>query len=155
MDEHHARPGDDQNALRERVEEHEQIIEGVYRNTHLMAQQVSHLGARTDTLVGEVGEVRGDVRALRGDIGRVTEGVDELRDAMSILSRHSVLMETASTNIGALSARVTGLEERIRPIETALPGLLEARASAVKAVLYVFGAVAVAVLGLVLKGMHL
>jgi hypothetical protein len=50
--------------LRERVDEHEHVIEGVFKNSHLTAQQVSLLSLKVEGLSGEVRHLRAEVPAM-------------------------------------------------------------------------------------------
>lgn len=106
---------------------------------------------RVDVLVSDVAEVKGDVRALRGGMEHVTDGIGELRGAMAILSRHSVLMETNVAEMAAMRASHGTLETRVRAIELDVPGLREARSWIVRGALVVVGLVGLAVIGLVIK----
>ena len=106
---------------------------------------------RVDVLVSDVAEVKGDVRALRGGMEHVTDGIGELRGAMAILSRHSVLMETNAAEMAAMRASHGTLETRVRAIELDVPGLREARSWIVRGALGVVGLVCLAVIGLVIK----
>lgn len=54
----------DLHALRERVHEHEQVIEGVYSNTRLMAQQVSGLSLQVQELARDVRTLRDETPAM-------------------------------------------------------------------------------------------
>jgi hypothetical protein len=50
--------------LRERVEEHEQVIEGVFRNSHHMTEQVARLGVQVQELSSDVRKLRDEVPAM-------------------------------------------------------------------------------------------
>jgi hypothetical protein len=50
--------------LRERVDEHEQVIEGVFRNTHHMTEQVARLGVQVQELSSDVRKLRDEVPAM-------------------------------------------------------------------------------------------
>lgn len=110
---------------------------------------------RVDALVSDVAEVKGDVRALRGDMSHITDGIGELRGAMAVLGRHSVLMETNAAEMASLRATQGTLDMRVRAIELEVPGLREARAWIVRGGLGVVALVCLAVLGLVVKAGHL
>lgn len=121
----------------------------------VLAGMMSADSRRVDVLVSDVAEVKGDVRALRGGMELVTDGVSELRGAMAVLGRHSVLMETNAAEMASMRAAQGALDTRVRAIELEVPGLREARAWIVRAGLIVIGLVGMAVIALVLKsGVH-
>lgn len=119
------------------------------READALAAMMGADSRRIDGLVGDVGEVKGDVRALRADMGRVSEGVDELRGAMTILARHSVMMETTTTDVASLRANVEKIDGRVQTIERDMPGLQEMRAWAIRAMLGTLVMVGAAVVALV------
>lgn len=117
------------------------------------AEALGHMMAgdarRIDSLVGDVGTIKGEVSAVRSDVARVGAGVDELRGAMTIMSRHQVVMEgLAADNHGTREA-VAKLDIRLDAIEVDMPGLRELRTWAVRGILAVAGLVGLAVVGLV------
>lgn len=110
---------------------------------------------RVDVLVSDVAEVKGDVRALRGDMEHVTDGIGELRGAMAVLGRHSVLMETNAAEMATMRTAQGALDTRVRAIELEVPGLRETRAWIVRGGLGVVALVCLALLGLVIKAGHI
>lgn len=104
---------------------------------------------RIDALVGDVGSIKGEVSAVRSDVARVGAGVDELRGAMTIMSRHQVMMEGLAADNRGLSETVAKIDSRVDRIEVDMPGLRELRTWAVRGVLAVAGLVGLAVVGLV------
>ena len=121
------------------------------READALASMMGADSRRIDGLAEAVGEVKGSVQALRGDMGHVSKGVDELRGAMTILSRHAVVMETVLTDISALRSAVTAMDARVKLVELDMPLLRITRDWTLRGVLMVFGVVALAVIGLVVK----
>jgi hypothetical protein len=117
----------------------------------VLAQMMGADSRRVDTLVSDVGQVKGDVRALHGAIGHVTSGVDELRSSMAVLGRHAVLMETSASEIAQMRAAQTAMDGRVRAIELEMPALKETRSATMRGVWGIVALVCIALLGLVLK----
>lgn len=120
------------------------------KQTEALANMMGADSRRIDSLVGDVGVIRGEVTGLRSDVSRVGTGVDELRGAMTILSRHQVTMEGLVSDNRITRDSVQSIDARVRTLETEMPPLKEARTWAVRGMLMVLGLVGVSVLGLVL-----
>ena len=145
------------------LDAHEHIDQGAVvsdpfsarRETDVLANMLAADSTRIDVLVDSVGVVKGDVRLMRGEIVHVAQGVDELRGALTILTRHSVAMENIVTSLTDIRGGHSKLDELVHTIERAMPQLLEARVMAMRAVIAVVGLVLAAIVGLVLKtGVH-
>lgn len=139
------KPFDSDSAVYSRTDEAQQ------RENDVLVNMMGADSRRIDDLVGAVGEVRGDVTHLRGDVGRVVKGVDDLRDAMTILSRHAVLMETQARDIESVRLAQRATDARLTIIENVMPGLIELRLYAVRGVIAVMAAIGLAMLALVIK----
>lgn len=128
------------------------------READALAAMAGADSQRIDSLVGVVGEVRGQVGHLTQTVGKVSEGVDELRGAMTVLTRHSIALETHAEKTAASDSLVASINVRLHNVETALsvelPPLKEIRTWAVRGMLFVVTAVGVALLGLVIVGRH-
>lgn len=78
-------------ALRERVDEHEQVVEGVFANTRLMAEQVSRLSFQVQSLSEEVRLIRNDMPAVLTQCAIAIVGNPEVwaaaRKAMAMQAR--------------------------------------------------------------------
>ena len=105
---------------------------------------------RIDDLVGDVGEIKGDMRILKADTGRAVSGIEQLQLSMAAVGRHTVLMESQSAKIDALSAKHEKLDTRLLTVERDMPGIKETREDVRKALWIVIAAVIVAGLGLIL-----
>lgn len=106
---------------------------------------------RIDGLVETVGGVRGDVTHLRGDMGRVAKGVDELKEAMVGVARHTVLLEATRNDLEESRQHQQKTDARLLVIEKEMPGLIEARTYTVRAVVTVAGLVGLSLVALVIK----
>lgn len=106
---------------------------------------------RVDDLVSDIGQVKGDVRGLRGDVVRLTEGVDDLRGAMTVLTKHSLLMESITTDLTSMRVTATKLDDRLREVELEMPALKETRLAMMRGVWGLVALVCLALVGLVLK----
>ena len=120
------------------------------RQAEALGNMMAGDSRRIDSLVGDVGAIRGEVTAVRSDVARVGAGVDELRGAMTIMSRHQVMMEGLVADNRGIRESVAKMDERIDSIEVELPGLRELRTWAVRGLLMVVGLVGMAVVGLVI-----
>lgn len=121
------------------------------REVDALANMMGADSRRIDNLVETVGEVKGKVEHIRSDVTRAVDGIDELRGALTILSRHQVTMEGLVSDNRATREVMTGIDKRVQVIEQQMPGLVESRAWMVRAMLGVLAIVGVAVVGLVVK----
>lgn len=132
------------------------------READALANMMGADSRRIDGLAHDLGEVKGTVQGIRSDMGHVSKGVDELRGAMTVLSRHAVLMETVVTDISTLRASASELDKRIRAseaetdrrlklIEVDMPLLRMVRDWTTRGVIGVVVVVAMAVLALVIN----
>jgi hypothetical protein len=119
------------------------------RQNEALANMMGADSRRIDSLVGDVGTIKGEVTGIRSDVSRVGAGVDELRGAMTVLSKHQVTMEGLVTDIRATRDAQYAMDARMRLMEVQIPPLVEARTWAVRGILMVLGVVGLAVLGLV------
>lgn len=106
---------------------------------------------RIDSLVSDVGEIKGDMRSLRGDMQRVGSGVEQLQESMVVLNRRAVLMETQASDIATLRRESSALDQRLRSVEMAIPPLQEVRSDIRKGMIFVIAGVGAALLMLVIK----
>lgn len=110
---------------------------------------------RVDELVGTVGNIRGDVQALRNDMGRATNGIEELRGAMTVLTRHSLALEATTEATREMRSEINKLEARQQAtdvvIAAEIPPLKELRTYVLRAVMVVLSVVGLGILALVVK----
>ena len=120
------------------------------READALASMMGADSRRIDDLVGDVGEIKGDMRILKADTGRAVSGIEQLQLSMAAVGRHTVLMESQSAKIDALSAKHEKLDTRLLTVERDMPGIKETREDVRKALWIVIAAVIVAGLGLIL-----
>ena len=118
----------------------------------VLANMMSADSKRVDVLVDDVSDIKGDVKALKGDTARIGTGVEQLQASMVALNRHSMLLEAQQATNAERAMKHDLMDGRLRAVELEMPSLKETRAWVIRGVLLVIGAVAVAVLGLVVKG---
>ena len=119
--------------------------------TDVLAGMMGADSRRIDGLVDGMGQVRGEVTHLRGDVSRVIKGVDDLREAMVGVARHTVLLEATRSDMDEVRKHQQATDNRLSMVEKEMPGLIEARTYTVRAVVGVAALVGLAVVGLVVK----
>lgn len=129
----------------------ERAIEDLAREHDVLADMQSADNQRVDRLVQDVGTIRGKVVSIEADMQRVGDGVDELRESMTILNRHSVLMELAQAEHAGIRKDVADIDTRLRVVETDLPPLREARVWMIAGLAVVVLAVVTALLAHVIR----
>lgn len=108
---------------------------------------------RIDSLVDNVGTIKGEVTGIRSEVTRVGAGVDELRGAMTVLSRHQVTMEGLVSDNRIVRDEFKGMEKRVTDLERRIGPVEETRKWTVQGLRVVIGIVLVAIVGLVvIKG---
>jgi septal ring factor EnvC (AmiA/AmiB activator) len=112
--------------------------------TDALANMMAADSRRIDTLVQDVGEVKGTV-------SHIHDGVDKLQNALTILVRHETRMVEYSEKHASANNRLDVMDQRVKEIEKKLPALEETRGWTVKGILTVIAAVGFAVLALVIK----
>ena len=121
------------------------------RDQRALAGMTGADSARIDKLVGEVGTLGGDVRAVKEKVEGVADGVNELRDALTVLVRHDVQMTHNTAEAASLRKETAALDNRVQVLERQVGPLVETR----KGIMVLASAVAVtillAIVGLVLK----
>lgn len=106
---------------------------------------------RIDSLVQDVGEIKGDMRSLMGGVGRLGDGVEKLQESMAAFNRHAVIVETQASDIASLRRETAGLDTRLRAVEMDIPPLKEARKLLWGGMVTTIGAVGAALLALVIR----
>lgn len=134
-----------------RATDAERALNDMAREHEALANMTGADSRRIDKLVGEVGTMGGDVKAVREKVDGVAAGVNELRDALTVLVRHDVQMQHHASEAQALRKETTALDGRVQILEKQVGPLVETR----KGILVMASAVAVtillAILGLVIK----
>lgn len=129
----------------------ERAISDMAREHEALANMTGADSRRIDKLVGDVGALGGDVRAVKEKVEGVADGVNELRDALTVLVRHDVQMQNHAAQSDAMKRDVISLGDRVQTLEKQVGPLVETR----KGLIVLAGAVATTILlalvGLVLK----
>jgi prophage DNA circulation protein len=130
----------------------EQAAEALAREHQALAAMTGADSMRIDALVGDVGSIKGSVAAVREKVDGVANGVNELREALTVLVRHDVQMQHHNATAVVLRADVDAIDKRVQTIEKQVGPLVEMRSWVIGGGLMVLGVVGAAVLALVMKG---
>jgi hypothetical protein len=106
---------------------------------------------RVDILVGDIGKIRGDVAHVKEKIEDMSDGMVELRGAMTLLVKHDLQMQHDREAVAIVRADIQDLGARVRLIEVGMPGLVEVRRWIVIGVIGILASVGAASLALVVK----
>jgi hypothetical protein len=120
------------------------------RQAEALGNMMAADSRRIDGLVEDVGEVKGDVKGVRSDVIRMAESIDKMQGAMTAFAQHAIRVEHMDDHYKALDLRVNENRADISKLKEVMPGLVEARDWQVLMLKVVIGAVAAAVLGLVI-----
>ena len=121
------------------------------REHEVLASMQGADARRIDSLVQDVGEIKGDMRSLMGGVGRLGDGVEKLQESMAAFNRHAVSVEHQASDIATLRRETAGMDKRLRDIEVVLPQLQEVRGDIRKGMIFVIAGVGAALLMLVIK----
>ncbi len=105
----------------------DRALQDLARDQRALAGMTGADSARIDTLVKEVGTMGGNVEAVRQKVDGVAEGVNELRDALTVLVRHDVQMQNHAAQSDAMKRDVIGLGERVQTLEKQIGPVIEMR----------------------------
>jgi hypothetical protein len=106
---------------------------------------------RIDALVGDVGQIRGNVEAVRQKVDGVADGVNELRDALTVLVRHDIKMQHTDSEVVSLRKDVSEMGVRVQTIEKQVGPLVETRKGLIVLASAVAVTILLAIVGLVIK----
>jgi septal ring factor EnvC (AmiA/AmiB activator) len=138
----------------------ERAVADLAREHEVLAGMTGADSRRIDGLVKDVGQINGNVEAVRQKVDGVADGVNELRDALTVLVRHDIKMQHTDSEVVSLrrdvadmGARVQTLErhERVQVLERQIGPLVELRTWVIGGGLTVLSVVALAVLALVIR----
>lgn len=105
----------------------ERAVDELAREHEVLADMQAADNQRVDRLVQDVGAIRGKVVSIEADVQRAAGGIDELRESMTVLNRHSVLMELAQAEHAGIRRDLADVDHRLRSVEADIPPLKEAR----------------------------
>jgi len=114
------------------------------RETDALANMMAADSSRIDSLVGDVGQIKGRVES-------VDKGINELKSAMAVLVRHEVLMEQAGAIAAANTTKIEAIDRRMQDVEKQMPGLIEGRGDVRRIFWLVVSAVVLGGLALIVK----
>ena len=143
-----------------RTRDAERAVADLAREHEALAGMTGADSRRIDALVGDVGQIRGNVEAVREKVDGVASGVNELRDALTVLVRHDIKMQHTDVEVVALrkdvsemGVRVQVLEkhERVQELERQVGPLVETRRGLIMLASAVAVTILLAIVGLVLK----
>jgi chromosome segregation ATPase len=129
----------------------ERAAEQLRREHDALANMQGGDSARIDGLVLDVGAIKGSVNALSSEVGRANDGISALTASMTVLNRHSVLMERQADEQAQARKDREDLDKRLRVIEERMPGLIETRKFVMSGMAGLVVLVGGAVVALVLK----
>ena len=125
------------------------------READALANMMGADSRRIDSLVDDVGTIKGHVGTLKEGVGDLKDGVNELRGAMTVLSRHSIALERQAEDHARAAEATARMDARLHVVEktlaSELPPLQEARTYAVRGVVAVLAIVGLALVALVIK----
>lgn len=129
----------------------ERAAQELAREHEALANMQGSDSRRIDSLVQDVGEIKGDMRSLMGGVDRLGSGVEKLQESMAAFNRHAVSVEHQASDIATLRRETAGMDNRLRDIEVVLPQLQEVRGDIRKGMIFVIAGVGAALLMLVIK----
>lgn len=133
------------------VTDPEAVFSMQQRQAEALANMVGTESGRIDSLVQDMGAVRGTVEVVHTKVNDVASGVSRLTDAMAVLVKHEVTMEHNAAEVRAMRETLGSQDHRIQAIERKVPGWDELRVWVIRAGLCVLGVVGMAILLLVVK----
>lgn len=136
---------------RVQITDHDTAFSLAQQETDALASMMGADSQRIDSLVKDVGHIKGEMSHAREAQQTIVKGVDELKNAMAVLVRHEVVMEQHGTAVSAVRADQRAQDERLQSLERKAPGWDETRAWVVRAGMLVVAAVALALLALVIR----
>ncbi len=110
-----------------RTRDTERAIADLAREHQALAGMTGADSARIDGLVKDVGTINGNVQAVREKVDDVADGVNELRDALTVLVRHDVKMQHHDQEVAALRKDVSDVGSRVMTLEKQIGPVMETR----------------------------
>lgn len=121
------------------------------RQAEALADMMGAESSRIDSLVKDMGAVRGTVEVVHSQVNDVKAGVDKLSDALEVMVRHELTMEHTAAAVRGMAEQQGKLSDRLHTLEVKAPGWDELRVWVIRAGLGVLGVVGMAMLLLVMK----
>ena len=134
-----------------RATDAERAIHDLANEHQRLAGMTGADSARIDAIVGDVGEIRGSVEVVRAKVDGVANGVNELRDALTVLVRHDVQMQHQSAEVSAMRTDIAAVNTRVSTLERQIGPVVEMRAWVIGGGLGVLALIGLALAKLVMR----
>lgn len=134
-----------------RATDAERALSDMAREHEALANMTGADSRRIDKLVGEVGTMGGDVKAVKEKVDGVAAGVNELRDALTVLVRHDVQMQHNTAEAQALRKETAEIRADVQTLKEQVGPLVETRKGLIVLASAVAVTILLAIVGLVLK----
>ena len=134
-----------------RARDPERASEELAREHDVLAGMMGADSRRIDGLVKDVGQINGNVEAVKQKVEGVANGVNELRDALTVLVRHDIKMQHHDAEAQALRKDLTGMDSRVQTLEKQVGPLVETRRGLIVLASAVAVTILLAIVGLVMK----
>jgi predicted RNase H-like nuclease (RuvC/YqgF family) len=112
---------------RTRVIDPERAITDLAREHEVLAGMTGADSRRIDHLVVDVGEIKGTVSAVKEQVSNVANGVNELRDALTVLVKHDLRLQHSDGQVTALREATAELDKRVHVLERQIGPVVEMR----------------------------
>ena len=134
-----------------RTTDAERAINELAREHQALSNMTGSDSARIDSLVGDVGTIKGHVQVVGAKVDGVATSVNELRDALTILVRHDEQMRSYATAAASVRADVDKMDGRVQTLERQIGPLIEMRMWVIGGGLGALGLIGLAVAKLVMR----
>jgi predicted RNase H-like nuclease (RuvC/YqgF family) len=105
----------------------EQAITDLAREHEVLAGMTGADNLRVDRLVVDVGQIKGTVSAVKEQVSNVASGVNELRDALTVLVKHDLRLQHTDGQVTALRQAVADMDGRVHVLERQIGPVVEMR----------------------------
>lgn len=127
----------------ERLADHMRRENDVLTNLHAAQER------RVDQLVEAVGRISGDVSRLEESTSRMSDSMADLAESMKLLLRLDLQAQHDRQALVQVRSEIDSLQKRLAAVEIQMPGLIERSKWVTNGLLFVVGAVGVALLAVV------
>ena len=134
-----------------RARDADRAADELAREHDVLAGMMGADSRRIDYLVKDVGRINGNVEAVKEKVDGVADGVNELRDALTVLVRHDVQMQHNTTEAQALRKETAEIRADVQTLKEQVGPLVETRKGLIVLASAVAVTIMLALLGLVIK----
>jgi predicted RNase H-like nuclease (RuvC/YqgF family) len=128
----------------------ERAVADLAREHEVLAGMTGADSRRIDALVGDVGQIKGQVQSVKEKVEGVADGVNELRDALTVLVKHDMKMQHTDGEVVSLRRDVLDISGRVHELERQMGPVVETRAWAIRGILAAVALVGIAIAKLVI-----